>query len=305
MTDVADKRRPWMKFYPSDWQADEPLQQCSLTSRGLWIEMIAVMHKSTRYGHLLIAGRKPTDAQLATRVGSDAKTVRTCLAELEQWQVFTRDDEGVIFSRRMLKDKRRDDTNAANGKGGGNPALKPPSNPTDNGNDNPSDKPRDNRSDNPPVKAQKPEARKPEEAAKPLAAFSDSREPQPVRDAMTRIFNPSPNDPPTAWVHLADRLPDGIAKVELLDIVPGLGNPICGGMHLNVAAALLCEAAGLGLDWRGDWRLLIGWLRDGLDFHDVILPAVQRVASRPSYQPPSTLRYFESVVREAARRMRA
>ncbi len=143
------------------------------------------------------------------------------------------------------------------------------------------------------------------EAAKPLAAFSDSRNPQPVRDAMTRIVNPSPNDPPTAWMHLADRLPDGTAKVELLDIVPGLGNPICGGMQLNVAAGLLCVAAGLGLDWRGDWRLLINWLRDGLDFHDVILPAVQRVASRPSYQTPSTLRYFESAVREAAGRMRA
>lgn len=122
---------------------------------------------------------------------------------------------------------------------------------------------------------------------------------------MARIVNPSPNDPPTAWMHLADRNPDGTAKVELLDIVPGLGNPICGGMQLNVAAGLLCDAAGLSQGWRGDWRLLIGWLRDGLDFHNVILPAVQRVAGRSGYQPPSTLRYFEGAVREAAGRMRA
>jgi hypothetical protein len=121
---MSEKRKPWMKFYPADWQADEGLKQCSLASRGLWIEMIAVMHKSVVYGHLLIAGFNPTDAQIAMQVGSDAKTVRACIAELESWGVFSRTDVGVIYSRRMIDDQAREQKNVDDGHGGGNPDIR-------------------------------------------------------------------------------------------------------------------------------------------------------------------------------------
>lgn len=141
--------KPWMKFYPSDWQSDEGLRQCSLLSRGLWIEMIAVMHKSAVYGHLLIAGLTPSEGQIATAVAADVKAVRGAIAELEKWNVFSRTEDGVIYSRRMVSDAEKADKDVENGRGGGNPALKgtrgkgvnPPviakvnqaPNPTDNG----------------------------------------------------------------------------------------------------------------------------------------------------------------------------
>lgn len=119
-----DKRQPWLKFFPRDWQADEGLGQCSLAARGLWIELLAIMHKSPVVGHLLIAGKNPTPMAIALQVRADAKTVSKCLKELEEWNVFSRTAEGVIFSRRMIADSEKYQRDHLNGKSGGNPLLK-------------------------------------------------------------------------------------------------------------------------------------------------------------------------------------
>jgi hypothetical protein len=58
---MAARERPWMKFYPADWRADPMLRVCSIGARGLWIELLALMHESERYGHLLVNGKQPTD----------------------------------------------------------------------------------------------------------------------------------------------------------------------------------------------------------------------------------------------------
>lgn len=94
--------RPWLKWYPSDWRGDALLRVCSLAARGLWIEMLGVMHENG--GRLLLNGSSPSQAQIAAVVGSDAKTVGKLLKELEDNGVFSRDDAGVIFSRRMVRD---------------------------------------------------------------------------------------------------------------------------------------------------------------------------------------------------------
>lgn len=107
--------RPWLKFYPSDWQSDERLGMCSLAARGLWMEMLALMHKADPYGHLLVNGMKPSDEQLAALARASCDQIRTCVHELEQHGVFSRTRNGTIYSRRMTKDekKRKDGANAA------------------------------------------------------------------------------------------------------------------------------------------------------------------------------------------------
>lgn len=115
--------QPWMKFYPRDWRADEKLRICSLAARGLWIEMLAIMHGSERYGHLLINGNAPTEAQLAVLAGTSANQVTELLGELEAAGVFSRSATGVIYSRRMTADERKARTARNNGKRGGNPNL--------------------------------------------------------------------------------------------------------------------------------------------------------------------------------------
>nr|WP_050804230.1 hypothetical protein [Paracoccus sp. TRP] len=140
---------PWLKFYPTDWRSDPALRMCSMAARGLWIEMIALMHEAVPYGHLLVAGRSPTDAQLAVLVGAPSDQIPELLGELDAAGVFSRTREGVIYSRKMTRTAKRTAIARKNGKKGGNPSLsKDRDNP-------PSDNPPDKGGD----KTQKPEAR--------------------------------------------------------------------------------------------------------------------------------------------------
>jgi len=130
---------PWLKFYPTDWRADPALRMCSLGARGLWMEMLCIMHEAVPYGTLRVNGKPVSDRQLAALAGGD---VGDLLVELEEAGVFSREEDGTIFSRRMQRDAEKAARDKANGKGGGNPSLKQGVNPPVNGED----------------KAQKPEA---------------------------------------------------------------------------------------------------------------------------------------------------
>jgi len=131
--------QPWMKFYPADWRSDPMLRLCSIGARGLWMELICLMHEADPYGHLLINRKPPSDTQMGALTGVDPSTVRTLLSELEEAGVFSRNRAGVIYSRRMVADEKKAAVARANGKAGGNPNLcktkpNPPSdNPPDKG----------------------------------------------------------------------------------------------------------------------------------------------------------------------------
>ena len=119
-------RQPYFRFFPSDWRGDQDLKACSLAARGLWIEMISMMHGSDPYGHLIAAksrlGLKDV-SKIAAQVGCDATDCKRALKELADAGVFSIADDGTIYSRRMVADAKRSETNQRNGKGGGNPAL--------------------------------------------------------------------------------------------------------------------------------------------------------------------------------------
>jgi hypothetical protein len=114
---------PWLKFYPTDWRSDPKLRMCGLSARGLWIEMVSIMHEATPYGHLLVSGRAPTDTQLAVLVGAPPAQIPELLGELEAAGVFSRTGKGVIYSRRMTRVAKKSAIARKNGKNGGNPTL--------------------------------------------------------------------------------------------------------------------------------------------------------------------------------------
>lgn len=279
MTDTIAKRKPWMKFYPADWQADEGLRQCGLPARGLWIELIAVMHKSPIYGHLLIAGRKPTDAQIAHSVGSDVRLVAKCLEELEAWEVFSRTPEGVIWSRRMVEDQRKAEADVKNGSGGGNPNLKrgktapdkpiPPKgvNPPDNHDGNPGDAGED--------KAQRLEARSQSseeeknigltaspsgKPAEPSTTIHDDRQ-FDLEAAATLRLSPAPTqlELVSATVH---RIPDEPQEAVALwnDAVPAMRGSKVDHLTAERRAALrqrLKECGGIE-----GWKIALGKIQE-------------------------------------------
>ncbi|GAA4400431.1 GIY-YIG nuclease family protein [Quisquiliibacterium transsilvanicum] len=117
-------KRPSFQFYPGDWRRDSALQSCSIAARGLWVELMCVMHDCEPYGHLVIGGKAMQPAQLARLVGLSGKECGTLLAELEEAGVLSRSESGVIYSRRMVRDEATRNARAEGGKAGASHGVK-------------------------------------------------------------------------------------------------------------------------------------------------------------------------------------
>lgn len=116
----------WVKWHFSKWLGDPALRMCSLAARGLWADLLAIMHECEPYGYLRLGERSPSDREIARLVGtSHVKQVHESLAELISNRVCGVTADGVIFCRRMVRDKKTRDEGRRNGATGGNPALKP------------------------------------------------------------------------------------------------------------------------------------------------------------------------------------
>lgn len=113
----------WSKFWWQDYEADDALRLCSLSAQGLWMRMLCAMHRGMPYGHLAINGATPSNRQMSIMLSATEKEVAKLVPELEKAGVLSRNDDGVIYSRRMVRDKAMSEEAAANGRRGGNPAL--------------------------------------------------------------------------------------------------------------------------------------------------------------------------------------
>jgi len=119
--------RPWFAFYPSDWRGDTKLRSCSPVSRLVWLEMMGIAHEAEPYGYVLIAGREVAPEHLATIAAVTVRQVRAALVELEVAGVFSRNELGVPYSRRMVRDETTRQRRAAGGKDSlGNPNVPRP-----------------------------------------------------------------------------------------------------------------------------------------------------------------------------------
>lgn len=101
--------RPWVKWYFDDWRSDPRLRMCSLAARGLWADILSYMHEGEPYGHFTIDGRVPELPDIARLTGASVKDVRLAYAELERHGVFSRDEKGIPFSRRLVRDREVSD----------------------------------------------------------------------------------------------------------------------------------------------------------------------------------------------------
>ena len=89
---------PWLKFFPTDWRADPALRMCSLEARGLWIELLGLMHEATPRGDLVVSGKAPTLQQVATLTGAPLDVVERAMAELSDAGVYSTTETGTITS---------------------------------------------------------------------------------------------------------------------------------------------------------------------------------------------------------------
>ncbi|WP_160119898.1 hypothetical protein [Rhodovarius lipocyclicus] len=161
------ERLRWSKFWWQDHENDKALRSCSLAAQGLWMRMLCVMAEAERHGFLLINGRQPSARQLAAITSAPERDVAKYLNELDEAGVFSREPDGTIFCRRMVRDNAAREKAREDGRKGGNPRLKAEV------------QSEDNRGVNPPLKLQEAEAEA--EIQKPPSPPSEVRSPRGCR----------------------------------------------------------------------------------------------------------------------------
>lgn len=88
-------RRPAFQFYPADWRNNAKLRRCSWAARGVWIELMGLMHDSDEYGVL----RWPLK-QIAQALGAPLKLLNE-LVECGVLYGAERDEcEAMIYTPR-------------------------------------------------------------------------------------------------------------------------------------------------------------------------------------------------------------
>lgn len=256
---VTEKERePWSKFFWSDWRSDPGLKVSSFAAKGLWMDLLSIMADAEPHGHLVVAGVAPGIAELAQLLGKPKREIAKLLNELEAREVYSRTPDGIIYSRRMVRDRRRREINRQNGKGGGNPALL--DNQPDNRNPGVSDNQTSTFWDNPPDKprarvtrSQKPEAR-------------EESTPPPSLDA--------------ALLRSADELRDRL-EVGLDLATPIIRAPIVSWLQAGATVALI-EATIADVIARRP-----GWKPDGIGyFGKAVMRAIE--TAKADAQPNST-----------------
>lgn len=99
-------RLPFIQLHVDDWLQDG-VSACSLAAQGLWLRMMFQMHVSDRYGYLILNGIPIPLAAIARRAGVDLDEFGVLFAELERAGVPSRSSEGLIYSRRMVRDAEK------------------------------------------------------------------------------------------------------------------------------------------------------------------------------------------------------
>jgi hypothetical protein len=79
-------KRPSFQFYPADWRKDANLRRCSPAARGVWMDILCVLHDSDEYGIV----RWPLK-ELCSAAGASAALVR----ELVEKRVIKGCDKGA------------------------------------------------------------------------------------------------------------------------------------------------------------------------------------------------------------------
>lgn len=117
-------KRPAFQFYPADWRKDAALQSCSIAAQGLWINALCIAHECEPYGHLVVNGKPMDAAKLGRLVGLSEKDCAKLICELSDAGVIERTAEGVIYSRRMVRDEDIRDKRANGGSSGAEHGIK-------------------------------------------------------------------------------------------------------------------------------------------------------------------------------------
>lgn len=113
---------PAIQFYPGDWKKDPGVQALSFHDRGVWIEILFLMHESDERGVLLLNGKPMPDEALGRILGLDNQKITTAITSILDYGVASRrPEDGALYSRRMVRDEKIRQIRSEAGEKGGNP----------------------------------------------------------------------------------------------------------------------------------------------------------------------------------------
>lgn len=94
-----------MPFYFGDWRKAPEIRALDLDVRMLWFEMLGFMWESTERGYLTINKKCVITPVIAKMLGVDITEFEKALKQMEEFDVFSRRDDGAIYSRKMVRDE--------------------------------------------------------------------------------------------------------------------------------------------------------------------------------------------------------
>lgn len=125
-------KQRWSKWFWDDWENEPALKLCSFAAQGVWMRLLCIAARHDPIGYVANAGKSFTIPELVRIIGGTKVEIESALRELEANGVFSKDNLGRIYSRRMVSDAKRAKISRENGKKGGNPDLITPSEQTEN-----------------------------------------------------------------------------------------------------------------------------------------------------------------------------
>jgi hypothetical protein len=111
---------PWFPFFHKDWLTDQELRGCSALARSLHVDLICTMYSmEPATGALKTAkGSIPDERIFKKLAGWTREEFDTALGELLEEKVLHRDDDGALFSRRVVRDIKQRETKSRAGRAG-------------------------------------------------------------------------------------------------------------------------------------------------------------------------------------------
>ena len=128
---MSSPKLPAFQFYPGDWRKDPGIQGLDYETRGIWLEILLLMHESEYRGKLLLNGQPMPVEALARNLGLEVREVEQAVSKLEAYGVSSIDPEtGALINRRMVREEAMRQAKVEAGRKGGQKS-RPPNNPTE------------------------------------------------------------------------------------------------------------------------------------------------------------------------------
>ena len=114
-------KSPGFWFFTGDWMKDPELRFCSIFARGLLVDLLCILHEANEQGYASNPdGSARADEQIVDAISGGSREEKLAgLAELERSGVLSRDNRGVLFSRRVARLAEISKARKQNGSKGG------------------------------------------------------------------------------------------------------------------------------------------------------------------------------------------